>query len=126
MRGNKGFTLIELVIVIVILGILSVVAIPRYVNMQKEAQAAASEGYIGALSSALTMHAADHYMRATAWVADGDATMKLLDEASSMPKGMTYSKNVWSMDGSKDTFEFKAATDTSPPDSRMPCGENSE
>jgi len=115
MRGNKGFTLIELVMVIVILGILSVVAIPRYINMQKEAQVAAAEGYVGALSSALTMHAADHYLRGTAWIADGDAAMKLLDDGSAMPKGMTYSKNVWSLDGSKDTFEFKAATDTSPP-----------
>ena len=42
MRGNKGFTLIELVMIIVILGILAVVAIPRYIDMQKEAQEAGS------------------------------------------------------------------------------------
>lgn len=48
---QSGFTLIELVAVIVILGALSVVALPRFLNLQDEADTAALEGVKGALAA---------------------------------------------------------------------------
>jgi MSHA pilin protein MshA len=44
MMNNKGFTLIELVVVIVILGILAVTAVPKYINLKADAQTATLEG----------------------------------------------------------------------------------
>jgi len=51
-REQSGFTLIELVIVIAILGILSVIAIPKYISLSSDAQTAATNGVAAALSSA--------------------------------------------------------------------------
>ena len=59
MKIQKGFTMIELVMVIVILGILAAVAIPRFVDLQGNAQQAAVDGMAGALSAASSVnHAA--------------------------------------------------------------------
>ncbi|MBE4608071.1 type II secretion system protein [Vibrio navarrensis] len=49
MKRQGGFTLIELVVVIVILGILAVTAAPRFLNLQDDARKATLEGLVGAI-----------------------------------------------------------------------------
>ncbi len=52
MKRQGGFTLIELVVVIVILGILAVTAAPRFLNLQGDARASALKGLKGAMDGA--------------------------------------------------------------------------
>lgn len=51
--NRKGFTLIELVTVIVILGILSAVALPVYLDYRQDAKVAACKGVLGAVRAAV-------------------------------------------------------------------------
>lgn len=52
MKRQAGFTLIELVVVIVILGILAVTAAPRFLNLQQDARKASLQGLAGAMNGA--------------------------------------------------------------------------
>jgi MSHA pilin protein MshA len=54
-KATKGFTLIELVVVITILGILAAFAIPRFANLEIEARKAAVQGLGGSVRSAATL-----------------------------------------------------------------------
>jgi len=62
MKNNKGFTLIELIMVTIILGILAAVAIPRYMTSVTEAEKAAEDAVISAITAGLEQYATERLM----------------------------------------------------------------
>ena len=62
MKNNKGFTLIELIMVTIILGILAAVAIPRYMTTVEKAEAAAEDAVIGSIMAGLETYAVEQLM----------------------------------------------------------------
>lgn len=77
-KDKRGFTLIELIIIIVILGIIAAIAIPKYLDSKKAAEKAVAEGLVGAMRSALTIYYSN-------WIAKNKGTLKDFRDNISIP-----------------------------------------
>lgn len=84
MKRQAGFTLIELVVVIVILGILAVTAAPKFLNLQSDAREATLNGFKGSMQGAGSM------VYAKAALAGVEAN----DASTSLDVGTTNNINV--------------------------------
>lgn len=86
MRNEKGFTLIELVMVIVLLGILAAIAIPKYIDLTTEAKKAAANGVLGAVRGAGAInHAAKQVGQSPTLITTGTTLVGALD--GGLPSG---------------------------------------
>ena len=84
MRRGKGFTLLELIIVVIIIGILATLALGQYIKVTKKARAAEGKHILGILRASQIRYAAEHDDAYSADVA-------LLDADVTPPQYHTYS-----------------------------------
>lgn len=102
---QSGFTLIELIVVILILGIMSAVAIPQFVNLQADARSSVMGGVEGTIRSAATLV----YSRSLI-----DGTEGLASSSVTLPSGAVTTANGYP---TADLAGIKAAVDlTGAPD----------
>jgi MSHA pilin protein MshA len=111
-RSQKGFTLIELVIVIVVLGLLAAMAIPRYIAIQQQARIAAVNGMAGGLRGAVALARAQYMVvgnNALATV-DMDGTLVACSQGNVGPGPGGIPTAAGIVNAMQDTSGFTVAT----------------
>ncbi|OWJ91855.1 type II secretion system protein GspG [Pseudomonas sp. A46] len=89
-RSQLGFTLIEIMVVVVILGILAALVVPQVMNRPDQAKVTVAKGDIKAIGAALDMYKLDNFAY--------PSTQQGLDALVSRPSGNPPAKN-WNKDG---------------------------
>lgn len=89
MKRQAGFTLVELIIVIIILGILAVVAVPKFIDLSTDARTAAVTGVAASLSAANAINYASRKQNSANGVAVTNCTSMSSALQGGLPTGYT-------------------------------------
>jgi prepilin-type N-terminal cleavage/methylation domain-containing protein len=107
-RNMRGFTLVELMIVVIIVGILAAVAIPMYQGATERAKASEAVAALGTIRGAMRVYFAEHRSYVNASFTDGSLVTSsgILDISSADLDGRYFSNACYTFDGAPTAAAF--------------------
>lgn len=99
MKNIKAFTLIELIMVIVILGVLSAVVLPRFVDLQAQAKVSASKGALGSIRSAVSFAYGSNLVRGIEPPVPNEITESMFNDERIPTEPLTNSSSITFVSG---------------------------
>ena len=111
-RNSKGFTLIELVTVIAILGVLAAMTVPKFFALQTKAKIEVANQIIGTIRAGLETYAADRIVQSgSKTYPEVSTTTDLLDTIlSPVPSGWAYDDGTITHSRGDSTFTYSYST----------------
>jgi len=111
--NSKGFTLVELMIVVIVVGILAAVAIPLYQVVPERSKATEAVAALGAIRGAMRVHYAEHGTYANAAFTDGSRVTSsgLLNVSAGDLAGRYFSDACYTFDGAPTATTYDVECD---------------
>ena len=96
LKGQEGFTLIEIIAVLIVLGILAAVAVPRYLDVVTESKKKASQGQVAEMKATLNLAYANFYIKNETAPTGGEAIIEA-GFAEDTPQTVGTSPDIWNV-----------------------------